>query len=154
MHQFKMEICIVSIHFKSLHSNPVLMKITVLHLHHPTFSGGVAPLPVGSCGGEGRDRRPRGDSVLMDSPGDRLQLLSSSHDSSETFGSCVSAVEGEGAGGWIGRRQTGALHPIQSICSCVSTNSQACGDPAFTGVEPGDFSALFKRAELTLSERS
>lgn len=62
-------------------------------------------LPAGVSGGEGRGSRPRGDSWFTDCSGDRLQLLSSSHDelSSEAFGNGVS--EGEGRGCWTRERE-------------------------------------------------
>lgn len=62
-------------------------------------------LPAGVSGGEGRGSRPRGDSWFTDCSGDRLQLLSSSHDelSSEAFGDGVS--EGERRGCWTRERE-------------------------------------------------
>ncbi len=59
----------------------------------PTCVGDGMLLPVGVSGGEeGRGRRPSGDSWFTGCSGDKLQLLSSSHDefSPKAFGNCVS----------------------------------------------------------------
>lgn len=85
------------------------MFITACH-SLPTCVGDGALLPVGVSGGEGRGNRPRGDSWFTDGSGERLQLLSSSHDefSSEAFGNRFS--EGVGRGGfWTREREKKGL---------------------------------------------
>lgn len=66
----------------------------------PTCVGDGMLLPASISGGEGRGPCPRGDSRPIGSPGDKLSLLSSSHDelSTEAFGNCV-PERGRGGGG-------------------------------------------------------
>lgn len=67
----------------------------------PTCVGDGTLLPASISGEEGRGPCPRGDSRPIGSPGDKLSLLSSSHDelSTEAFGNCVPERGREG--GWV-----------------------------------------------------
>lgn len=57
-------------------------------------------LPASASGREGQGRRPGGDPWFTDCSGDRLQMLSSSHDEllAEVLGDCVSERDGRGCG--------------------------------------------------------